>query len=296
MHARPRPAKKPQTPLPQDGDAQPRVKLRRKTDADPSHLDELNLGPEFQHGGDECDDTDGAALQPGLTEPSENAGKSDLGKPSTALQQSGPEPVAQKSIAEPIAQHGLAALALAGTTSVKPVGGEALGAGTKALTPLAFLRAVMRHPDTPVPLRMTVASIIAPYFHAKATPEGESEAEFVVDDQYGFSVESVLAKTLRDTQKALHDLPHWWTKGEGSYEQQQDVLRKRLALAKKSLRCAQSYRWEDLAKDERRLSQLAAKRNAQGVTPEEDVEEIHLTARAFSHEKQRRAGRTQPVA
>jgi hypothetical protein len=216
-----------------------------------------------------------------LTEPSENAVKSDLGKPSTTLQQSGPEPVVQKSIAEPIIQHGLAALALDGTTSVKPDGGEALGAGTKALTPLAFLRAVMRHPDTPVHVRMKVASIIAPYFHAKVTPPGESEAEYVVDDQYGFSVEPVLVKNLRDTLNALHDLPNYWTKGEGSYGQQQDVLTKRLALAKKSLRCPEIYRWEDLAKDQGRLSQLAAKRKAQGLTPAKDAEEIHLTARVL---------------
>jgi hypothetical protein len=290
-HARPRPTKKPQTRLPQDGDAQPRVKLQLKTDADPSDLDELDLGAEFQDGGDECDDTDGATLQPGPSEPSAGAGESDLGEPSMrhdvvepALQQSGPEPVAQQSAAEPIVQHGSAALALAGAARVKPEGGEAQGAGTKALTPLVFLRAVMRHPDTPVHLRMKVASIIAPYFHAKAAPPGESEAEYVVDDQYGFSVEPELAKNLRDTQRAQDDLPRCWTKGEGSYEQQQDVLRKRLALAKKSLRCPETYRWEDLAKDQGRLSQLAASRKAQDLTPAEDAEEIHLTARTFSHE------------
>ena len=161
---------------------------------------------------------------------------------------------------------------------------SAQGAGAKALTPLAFLRAVMRHRDTPMHLRLRVASILAPYLHAKATPEAESEAEFVVEDQYGFSVEPGLAKNLMDTEKALYELPHWWTKGEGSYEEQQHVLRKRLAPAKKSLRCPETYRWEDLAKDNGRLSQLAAKREAQGLTPPEDAEEVHLRARTFSHE------------
>jgi hypothetical protein len=178
MHARPRPTKKPQTPLPQDGDAQPRVKLRRKTDANPSDLDEFHLGHEFQDGGDECEDTDGVALQPGSIEPSEGAGESDLGGPSM--------------------RH----------ARVEPEGGEAQGAGMKAVTPLAFLRAVMRHPDTPVPLRMKVASIIAPYLHAKATPPEESEADYVVDDQYGFSVEPAQAKNLRDALE-----------GKGSYPQ-----------------------------------------------------------------------------
>jgi uncharacterized protein YnzC (UPF0291/DUF896 family) len=275
VHPKPRLSKKPQAPPPQDGGSQPRVKLRRKTDADPSDLDELDLRRELQDGCNESDNTDGAPLQPGLTEPSEGPGPPD-------------EPVAQPGAAEPSIQPGSAApalqTALAGAEAAKPTGGEAQGAGAKALTPLAFLRAVMRHRDTPMHLRLRVASILAPYLHAKATPEAESEAEFVVEDQYGFSVEPGLAKNLMDTEKALYELPHWWTKGEGSYEEQQDVLRKRLALAKKSLRCPETYRWQDLAKDNGRLSQLAAKRKAQGLTPPEDAEEIHLRARTFSHE------------
>ena len=175
----------------------------------------------------------------------------------------------------------------------RPAGGT--GSGAKALTPLGFLRAVLRHPDTPMHLRLRVASVLAPYLHAKAIPEAESEAEFVVDDEYGFSVEPGLAKNLRDTQKALDDLltkgqdghgqlDDLLTKGRGSHEQQKDVLIKRLALAKEALRCADAYRWDDLAQDEERLFFLAAKGKAQGLTPAEDAEQIHLTARAFSHE------------
>jgi hypothetical protein len=272
VHAKPRPPKKLQAPLSQDGSSEPRVKLRRKTDADPSDLDELDLGPELQGGRNESDDTDGATLQPGLTEPSEGTGEPV-------------DPVAQPGAAECNVQHGSAApalqTALAGAEAAKPTGGEAQGAGAKALTPLAFLRAVMRHPDTPMQLRLRVASVLAPYLHAKAIPEAESEAEFVVDDEYGFSVEPGLAKNVRDTQKASDDL---LTKGQGSHEQQKDVLIKRLALAKEALRCADAYRWGDLAQDRKRLSYLAAKRKAQALTPAEDAEQIHLTARAFSHE------------
>ena len=101
-------------------------KLRRKTDADPSDLDELDLGPELQDGCNESDNTDGAPLQPGLTEPSEGAGQPD-------------EPVAQPGAAEPSIQPGSAAPALqnalAGAEAAKPTGGEAQGAGAKALTP-----------------------------------------------------------------------------------------------------------------------------------------------------------------
>ena len=74
VHPKPRRSKKPQAPPPQDGGSQPRVKLRRKTDADPSDLDELDLGRELQDGCNESDSTDGAPLQPGLTEPSEGPG------------------------------------------------------------------------------------------------------------------------------------------------------------------------------------------------------------------------------
>ncbi len=265
------PPNKPQAPLTQDGSSEPRVKLRRKIDAEPSDLDELDLGP--AGGRNESGDTGGATLQPGLTEPSEGKGEPD-------------EPVAQPGAAKPGLQHGSAApvllAALAGAEAAKPPGGEAQRAGAKALTPLAFLRAVMRHPDTPVHLRLKVASIIAPYFHAKAS-EPESE-EFVIEDQYGFSVEPGLAMDLRDTQKALDNLATWWTKGEGSFEQQQDVLRGRLAEAKNSLHCPKAYHWDDLAKDQTRHSDLAEKRQAQGLTPPEDAEEIHLTARIFAHE------------
>jgi hypothetical protein len=263
VHAKPRPPEKLPAPLTQNGSSKPRVKLRHKTD--PSDLDELDLGPELQ--GSESDDTDSATLQPGLTEPSDGTG----------------QPVEPAGAAETHVQHGSAAPALqtglAGAEAAKPTGGA--GAGAKALTPLGFLRAVMRHPDTPMHLRLRVASVLAPYLHAKAIPEAESEAEFVVDDEYGFSVEPRLAKNLRNTQKALDDL---LTKGQGGQEQQKDVLIKRLALAKEALRCADAYRWDDLAQDQERLSYLAAKGKAQGLTPAEDVEQIHLTARAFSHE------------
>ena len=277
MHAKPRPPKKLPAPLAQNGSSKPRVKLRHKTD--PSDLDELDLGPELQ--GSESDDTDSATLQPGLTEPCEGRG----------------QPVEPVGAAETHVQHGSAApglqTALAGAEAAKPSGGA--GAGAKALSPLGFLRAVMRHPDTPMHLRLRVASVLAPYLHAKAIPEAESEAEFAVDDEYGFSVEPGLAKNLRDTQKALDDLltkgrdghgqlDDLLTKGRGSHEQQKDVLIKRLALAKEALRCADAYRWDDLAQDKERLFYLAAKRKAQGLTPAEDAEQIHLTARAFSHE------------
>jgi hypothetical protein len=197
--------------------------------------------------------------------------------------------VAQLGAAEGSAQHGSAApvlqAALAGPAAAKPTGTEAPGAGVSALTPLAFLRAVMRHPDTPMHLRMRVASLLAPYFHAKAaTPEPESETEFAIEDQYGFSVEPELAKNLQDTQKALDDLAHGSTEGQDNHEQQRDVLIKRLAQAKKSLHCPEAYHWDDLAKDQRRLVHLAAKREARRLTPAEDAEQLHLTARAFSYE------------
>jgi hypothetical protein len=289
MHAKPRRTGKPEAPLPQDGGSAPRVKLRRKTDVE---LNDLDLGPELQDGPHKSGDTDGAALLPGSIELSEGVGQPDFAEPSVqqdvteCAQQGVAEPAAQHGVAGPVVQDGSAAPALqpALAEAAKAGDGERPAASAKALTPLAFLRAVMRHSDTPIHLRMKVASIIAPYFHPRAIPEGESEPEFEIDDQYGFSVEPALLKKLRDTKKALDDLDQSWTKGEGSYEQQHNVLMERLAVAKKSLRCADTYGWEDLAKDESRLVELAPKRRTQALTPAEDAEEIHLTARTFSHE------------
>lgn len=108
VHAKPRPPKQLQASLSQDWSSEPRVKPRRKTD--PSDLDELDVGPELQGG--ESDDTHGATLQPGLTEPREGTGQPV-------------EPVAQPGAVESNVQHG----------SAEPTGGEARGAGAKALTP-----------------------------------------------------------------------------------------------------------------------------------------------------------------
>jgi hypothetical protein len=151
------------------------------------------------------------------------------------------------------------------------------------LTPLQFLYAVLRHPDTPPPLRMKVASILMPYSHGRPAA-AEEKPEFVIDDQYGFEVDPEVARKLRDGKKALDALPSSGTTSEGSDKRRRDALTQELAEAKKLLHCPEDYRWKDLKEDQTRLFALAKIRKVQGLSPEEDAEEIHLTARVLSHE------------
>src|SRR5581483_4564734 len=58
----------------------------------------------------------------------------------------------------------------------------------------------------------------------------------------------------------------------------------KFAEEKKKLRCSPTYRREDVAQDWERLGELARIRKARVLTPQEDAEEIHLTARALSYQ------------
>jgi hypothetical protein len=62
-------------------------------------------------------------------------------------------------------------------------------------SPLAFLLGVKRDPDAPARLRIQVARAITPYVHGKL---GTAPAEVVIDDEYGFVIDPVAARALRD--------------------------------------------------------------------------------------------------
>lgn len=62
------------------------------------------------------------------------------------------------------------------------------------------------------------------------------------------------------------------------------LIWKRLAEEKKALRCPEGYRWEDVGKDGRRLAELDQKRKDGELTPQEEAEDLHLTARVLSHQ------------
>jgi hypothetical protein len=151
---------------------------------------------------------------------------------------------------------------------------------------MGFLRALMRHPDVPMHLRLEVAAVLAPYIHARPlpAPRPQEPASFEIGDDFGFTVDPVLAKTLYDLNQALHDLPHRSMKDQDSYLEQRDELEKKIAAARTALRCPDGYRWKDVASDQQRLNELAKKRKAGGLKPPEEAEALHLNARVLSHE------------
>jgi hypothetical protein len=166
----------------------PRLQLRRKFDIGLKDLD-LDFDLEDASGVE----SDGVMAQASVIEPREGGGQ--LGQVEATVEHQVPATALDKSTAEATVANDTAA-----TPSLQPAtpdtGNEAAKraddqkrkAEANALTPLQFLHAVLRHPNTPPPLRMKVASILMPYSHGRPAA-AEEKPEFVIDDQYGFEVD-----------------------------------------------------------------------------------------------------------
>jgi hypothetical protein len=297
LHAKPRTA--PRMPAAQltNSESRPRVKLRVKTEGPPD--EDVEIDDEWLGIG--CD---GAASQtfdvPSLV--------TIVASKAACLQAEGQVEVVQNT--------------LECKTQTLPLGSDhpligrpeitapsARGATTtavKKIGPLAFLRTVLHHPRTPLNQRLKVASILAPYLHPKPIAAPPNERSFEVEDEYGFSVDPQLAKRLRDLARQ-RGLPHLASArprhriggpgGLDATDENRDAtfakkdeaklaeeLEAKFAAEKKALRCSPSYRGEDAKRDWERLRELGDIRNTRVLTPEEDFEETHLTARALSYE------------
>jgi hypothetical protein len=174
---------------------------------------------------------------------------------------------------------------LARASDARPAKSTTAAAKTKQIGPMAFLRALMRHRNTPLHLRLEVAGILAPYRHAKPLAALPSQEAFEVEDEFGFNVDLVLAKRLWELKRALDfALPHPAAASARNADEQAAMLWAKLAEEKKALRCPDGYGWEAREKDNRRLAELSEKRKAGTLTPQENAEEIHLTARVLSYD------------
>lgn len=139
------------------------------------------------------------------------------------------------------------------------------------LSPLDFFLTVMRTPHLSIPLRAKAARIVAPYVH----PKPSARKNF--DDPYGFVIDPVAAKELRDAD-LRNDLIV-----RNSYR-----LDKRIRVAPiwelatalgESTHCPEEYTSADAAADEVRKAQLRKKYFASGLSAEEGAEEAHLFGR-----------------
>jgi hypothetical protein len=150
-------------------------------------------------------------------------------------------------------------------------------------SPLAFLMGVMRGPDAPPGLRIQVARAITPYVHGKL---GTAPAEVVVDDEYGFVIDPVAAREIRDHYVEMDRLI---CAGNFLGTEAQNKLEDQIAEKKKALavECPTGYTALEAREDRKRIENLHRKRAWQRpfkLTAEEDAEEAHLFARLAAYE------------
>jgi hypothetical protein len=144
------------------------------------------------------------------------------------------------------------------------------------LSPLDFFLAVMRDPDAPFPLRTKAARIVAPFVHPKPSSR---RADLVIDDPFGFVIDPVAARELRDADWR-NELIEW-----NIYRlDPKRIVRAPFSELQRALGestpCPKEYTSADAAADEARMAQLRGKTiGGSGLTAEEDAEEAHLFGR-----------------
>jgi len=150
-------------------------------------------------------------------------------------------------------------------------------------SPLAFLMAVMRDADAPPGLRFQVARAITPYVHGKL---GTAPTEVVVDDEYGFAIDPVAARALRDDYVELSRLIYAGKLGtEAEHKLRDRIAEKQKDLARMVERPA-GYTALEAREDKKRFASLYLKRMSQRpfkLTAEEDAEQTHLVARLAAY-------------
>jgi hypothetical protein len=150
-------------------------------------------------------------------------------------------------------------------------------------SPLAFLMGVMRDADAPPGLRIQVARAITPYVHGKL---GTAPAEVVVDDEYGFVIDPVAAREIRDHYVEMDRLI---CTGKFLGTEAEHKFRDRVAEKKKALavECPTGYTALEAREDKKRIESLHRKRawhRPFKLTAEENAEEAHLFARLAAYE------------
>jgi hypothetical protein len=144
------------------------------------------------------------------------------------------------------------------------------------LSPLDFFLTVMRDPDAPFPLRTKAARIVAPFVHPKPSSR---RADLVIDDPFGFVIDPVAARELRDANWR-NELIEWNIyRLDPKRIVRAPFVELRRALGE-STHCPKEYTSADAAADGARMAQLRKKAFCgSGLTPEEDAEEVHLFGR-----------------
>jgi hypothetical protein len=152
-----------------------------------------------------------------------------------------------------------------------------------AATPLEFLLSVMRDPETPVHLRLRIASLLARYVHPKRSTDGASK--IVVEDPSGFSIDPALAIELRDAKRRYDFVYITRISQPEHYQREAATLAARIKEIEQDLQCPcpSLYGKNQRKRDEERLKELQRVRHSGlKLSTHEDIEEAWLTARVAS--------------
>jgi uncharacterized protein YnzC (UPF0291/DUF896 family) len=154
--------------------------------------------------------------------------------------------------------------------------------------PLDFLLGVMHDPEVMPRQRARAARIAARYMHQP--PE---RPVHLVEDEFGFKIDPVVAKTVRELDALLAEVVREIESREEQRKRGRPLIpypalyenKKRLGARLRehleSIECPDGYGWLDLEKDEARLRELAEQRGwSKGkLRPDDDAEEAYLITR-----------------
>jgi len=193
-----------------------------------------------------------------------------------------PHQPAPRKYGEPAPRVNVRRVPVIGATRTAKVSAPVAEGRGQDLSPLDFLLALMRDPETPPQLCIKLAHIVAPYVHPKLGHDPRPANVLVIEDPFGFVIDHDVAKALRDDEKQLEDFARRRYPHPASDKRELEI-QARVTQIIKALVCPEGYTESDYAEDWKRICQLAKKRMApwphNKLTEEEEAEEAHLAAR-----------------
>jgi hypothetical protein len=152
--------------------------------------------------------------------------------------------------------------------------------GSCDISPMDFLLAVMTDPEATPRQRMRAAQVAARYTHR--LPENSPH---IVEDEFGFKIDPVVAKTIRDVEKKCFSFPTGYKPTRDQLDKNETAHAWFRELIE-PIGCPDTYIESDLENDKKRLSELSERRRSKSkFTPEEDAEEAYLVARTESYRR-----------
>lgn len=181
---------------------------------------------------------------------------------------------------------------LGGAVSAGLGAGKPEASANANLSPLDYLLSVMNDPDAKPHQRIKAAGIAARYKHK---PLEAAPMPLVVEDRFGFKVDTAHARMVRDVWVQNRFLWPSWV-----YNTSRDIEAKRKRLGEwldeqaKLLECPATYTGLDYENDRARLEGFVERHwRQEKFTPGEDAEEAYLVARSEAY-RVRPEGRALP--